>query len=75
MVLTVEPGLYFHAHDRLVPPELRGIGVRIEQDVLVTATGSEVLDAALPIDAAGLEAWAAAAAVRAEDGVLLSRDH
>ncbi|WP_022881485.1 aminopeptidase P family protein [Gryllotalpicola ginsengisoli] len=57
MVLTVEPGLYFHAHDQLVPPELRGIGVRIEQDVLVTPTGAEVLDAALPIDAAGLEAW------------------
>lgn len=61
MVLTVEPGLYFHEHDLMVPPELRGIGVRIEQDVLVTAGGSEVLDDALPIDAAGLEAWAGAA--------------
>jgi Xaa-Pro aminopeptidase len=57
MVLTVEPGLYFHAHDQLVPPELRGIGVRIEQDILVTDSGSEILDAALPIDAAGLERW------------------
>ena len=42
MVLTVEPGLYFHAHDETVPPELRGIGVRLEDDLLVTATGSEV---------------------------------
>ncbi|MDP9830616.1 aminopeptidase P family protein [Kineosporia succinea] len=62
MVLTVEPGLYFHAHDATVPPELRGIGVRLEDDLLVTATGHEVLSDALPIDAAGLERWAAAAA-------------
>lgn len=61
MVTTVEPGLYFHAHDELVPPELRGIGVRIEQDVLVTDSGHEVLDEALPIDAAGLERWVARA--------------
>jgi Xaa-Pro aminopeptidase len=60
MVLTVEPGLYFHAHDELVPPELRGIGVRIEQDLLVTGSGAEILDDALPIDAGGLEAWVAA---------------
>jgi hypothetical protein len=33
-----------------------------------------VLDAALPIDAAGLEAWAASAAKRADDGVLLARE-
>ena len=57
MVLTVEPGLYFHAHDRTVPPELRGIGVRIEDDLLVTADGAEILSAALPIDASGLENW------------------
>lgn len=57
MVMTVEPGLYFHAHDLAVPPELRGIGVRLEDDVLVTATGSEVLSSALPIDADGIEAW------------------
>ena len=47
MVLTVEPGLYFHAHDDTLPPELRGIGVRIEDDLLVTASGNEVLSAAL----------------------------
>lgn len=59
MVLTVEPGLYFHAHDELVPPELRGLGVRIEDDLLVTPTGAEVLSSALPLDAPGLEAWMA----------------
>ncbi|MEQ4717077.1 aminopeptidase P family protein [Nonomuraea sp. B19D2] len=58
MVLTVEPGLYFHAHDRTVPPELRGLGVRIEDDLLVTASGTEILSDALPIDASGLERWA-----------------
>lgn len=57
MVLTVEPGLYFHAHDLMVPPELRGIGIRIEDDLLVTPGGSEVLSAELPLDAAGLERW------------------
>jgi len=57
MVLTVEPGLYFHAHDRTVPPELRGIGVRIEDDLLVTPGGAEVLSAALPLSADGLERW------------------
>lgn len=56
-VLTVEPGLYFHANDLTVPPELRGIGVRIEDDLLVTATGHEVLSDALPITVDGLEAW------------------
>jgi Xaa-Pro aminopeptidase len=61
MVLTVEPGLYFHAHDLTVPPELRGIGVRIEDDLLVTDGGAEVLSAALPLTADGLETWMAEA--------------
>ena len=39
MVLTVEPGLYFQEDDKLVPEELRGIGIRIEDDILVTADG------------------------------------
>lgn len=57
MVLTVEPGLYFKADDLLVPEELRGIGVRIEDDLLVTEDGSEVLTAALPRSPDEVEAW------------------
>jgi Xaa-Pro aminopeptidase len=61
MALTVEPGLYFHAFDETVPPELRGIGVRIEDDLVVTETGADIISDALPIDAAGLEQWTRAA--------------
>nr|WP_204974547.1 aminopeptidase P family protein [Microbacterium esteraromaticum] len=57
MVLTVEPGLYFHSFDETLPPELRGIGVRLEDDLLVTRSGSEVLSDGIPIDADGIEAW------------------
>jgi len=59
MVLTVEPGLYFKADDRLAPPELRGIGVRIEDDVLVTADGCKNLSAGLPRSSTDVEAWIA----------------
>ena len=59
MVFTVEPGLYFKSDDLLVPEELRGIGVRIEDDVLVTADGAENLSAALPRDPDAVEAWMA----------------
>jgi Xaa-Pro aminopeptidase len=59
-VLTVEPGLYFQANDETVPEEYRGIGVRIEDDVLVTATGSRNLSEALPREVDELEAWMAA---------------
>ena len=59
MVLTVEPGLYFKADDELVPAELRGIGVRIEDDILITADGCENLSAALPRASADVEAWMA----------------
>jgi Xaa-Pro aminopeptidase len=58
MVLTVEPGLYFQADDGTVPPELRGIGVRIEDDVLVTSDGCRVLSDAIPKERAAVEAWA-----------------
>jgi Xaa-Pro aminopeptidase len=59
-VLTVEPGLYFQTEDDLVPEELRGIGVRIEDDVLVTDAGAVVLSAGLPRAAADVERWLAA---------------
>jgi len=57
MVFTIEPGLYFHANDLSVPAEFRGIGVRIEDDVLVTETGVENLSAGLPRTTAEVEAW------------------
>jgi Xaa-Pro aminopeptidase len=59
-VLTVEPGLYFQPNDLTVPEEYRGIGVRIEDDVLVTATGSRNLSSALPREVDEIEAWMAA---------------
>ena len=56
-VLTVEPGLYFQTDDELVPDELRGIGIRIEDDVLVTATGSRILSDGLPRAPQDVETW------------------
>ncbi len=57
MVFTIEPGLYFKSDDLAVPAELRGIGVRIEDDVLITADGHENLSAALPRRPEDVEAW------------------
>jgi Xaa-Pro aminopeptidase len=59
MVLTVEPGLYFQEDDLLVPEELRGIGIRIEDDLLVTADGSQNLSADLPRTSSEVEEWMA----------------
>ncbi len=64
MVITVEPGLYFKSDDELVPSELRGIGVRIEDDVLITADGHRNLSQMLPRTVADVEAWIAAAGER-----------
>jgi Xaa-Pro aminopeptidase len=59
MVLTVEPGLYFQTDDLTVPARYRGIGVRIEDDVVVTAKGMRNLSADIPSEAAAVEAWMA----------------
>ncbi|MGD9764601.1 MAG: aminopeptidase P N-terminal domain-containing protein [Candidatus Binatia bacterium] len=56
MVLTVEPGLYIADHLEDIAPEWHGIGVRIEDDVLVTSDGCEVLTAAVPKALDDLEA-------------------
>jgi Xaa-Pro aminopeptidase len=59
MVFTIEPGLYFKNEDLGIPEEYRGIGVRIEDDILMTAEGPVNLSAALPRTADDVEAWMA----------------
>jgi Xaa-Pro aminopeptidase len=59
MVLTVEPGLYFQEDDLLVPEELRGIGIRIEDDIVVTEDGSLNLSRSLPREPGAVEEWMA----------------
>ena len=56
MVLTVEPGLYFAPDTRGVPARLKGIGIRIEDDVLVTERGRENLSEGIPSDPDAIEA-------------------
>ncbi|WP_411107061.1 aminopeptidase P family protein [Streptomyces sp. cmx-4-9] len=56
-VLTVEPGLYLQPDDETLPAELRGIGVRIEDDLVVTADGARLMSGALPRTVAGIEEW------------------
>ena len=56
MVVTVEPGIYIAPDDTSVAARWRGIGIRIEDDVAVSAGGPEVLTAAVPKDAAAMEA-------------------
>jgi Xaa-Pro aminopeptidase len=59
MVLTVEPGLYFQASDLLVPEAFRGVGIRIEDDVVVTDDGCRNLSGSLARTADDVEAWMA----------------
>ncbi|QPP07586.1 aminopeptidase P family protein [Streptomyces bathyalis] len=59
MCLTVEPGLYFQPDDLTVPEEYRGIGVRIEDDILVTADGNRNLSEGLPRSSSDVESWMA----------------
>jgi Xaa-Pro aminopeptidase len=64
MVLTVEPGLYFQLDDLTVPARYRGIGVRIEDDVLVTAKGCRILSDFIPRRAGDVEKWMATSSKR-----------
>jgi Xaa-Pro aminopeptidase len=59
MVFTIEPGLYFQPDDLTVPAQFRGIGVRIEDNILVTADGAENLSIGIPRTADDVEAWLA----------------
>ena len=59
MVFTIEPGLYFAENDLLLPPEYRGIGIRIEDDVLMTEHGPEWISAGIPKQIPDVEAWMA----------------
>jgi Xaa-Pro aminopeptidase len=55
MVLTVEPGLYFSPDSGSALPHLEGMGIRIEDDLLVTEEGRENLTEGLPVDPGELE--------------------
>ena len=59
MIFTIEPGLYFREDDLLIPPEYRGIGIRIEDDVLMTEDGPEWISAGIPKQIDDVEAWMA----------------
>ncbi|MFJ2777179.1 MULTISPECIES: aminopeptidase P family protein [unclassified Kitasatospora] len=56
-VLTVEPGLYLQPDDETLPLELRGLGIRIEDDLVITADGAHLMSGALPRTVAGIESW------------------
>ncbi|MFH8382201.1 aminopeptidase P family protein [Kitasatospora sp. NPDC018058] len=59
MVLTVEPGLYLQPDDETLPLELRGLGIRIEDDLVITADGAHLMSGALPRTAQAVESWMA----------------
>lgn len=56
MVMTIEPGIYVPASDESAPAEMRGVGVRIEDDILITAEGLENLTADCPKEVEAVEA-------------------
>jgi Xaa-Pro aminopeptidase len=58
-VLTVEPGLYLQPDDLTLPPEFRGLGVRIEDDLVITADGARLMSSALPRHPDEVESWMA----------------
>ncbi|MFB7559667.1 hypothetical protein [Streptomyces brevispora] len=58
-MLTVGPGLYLRPDDETLPRELRGIGIRIEDDLVITADGARLMSSALPRTPDGIEAWMA----------------
>lgn len=60
MILTVEPGLYIQPDDELFAPEFRGIGIRIEDDVVVTEDGCRILSDSLPRHPDEIERWMSA---------------
>ena len=66
MIFTIEPGLYFREDDLLIPPEYRGIGIRIEDDVLMTENGPEWISAGIPKQIDDVEAWMAEQAAQAK---------
>jgi Xaa-Pro aminopeptidase len=65
MAMTVEPGIYISPDNTDVPKKWRGIGVRIEDDVVVTRTGCEVLTNGVPKTVAEIEALMAEAKAQA----------
>ena len=63
MAMTVEPGIYIAADNQDVPKKWRGIGVRIEDDVVVSKTGCEILTGSVPKSVEEIEALMATAEV------------
>jgi Xaa-Pro aminopeptidase len=59
MIITVEPGIYFKSTDLMVPEEFRGIGIRIEDDIVITHDGCRVLSDNFPRDPDAIEGWMA----------------
>jgi Xaa-Pro aminopeptidase len=57
MVMTIEPGLYFHTNDSLIPNEFKGIGVRIEDNIVINDKQAIVLSRKIPKDVLSVEKW------------------